>query len=103
MTSVLVMKLWPLLSDGAICFDDRFCASKKGGIGEVGGFQHRVPCTWAAALAGCRKALVVTGLSVSLLQHGMSYTWQLPWLAVEKPWLVLALSISLLFETNGHR
>ena len=46
-----------MLSVGAICFEDRFCASKKGGMrgGEVGGFQLGVPCTW-----------------------------QLPWLAVEK-------------------
>ena len=53
-----------MLSVGIIRFEDRFCASKKGGMGgggggggEVGGFQLGVPCTW-----------------------------QLPWLAVEK-WL----------------
>ena len=49
-----------MLSVGAIHFD-RFCASKKGGMGGVGGFQLGVPCTW-----------------------------QLPWLAVEKPWSALA-------------
>ena len=27
-----------MLSVGAIRFEDRFCASKKGGMGEVGGF-----------------------------------------------------------------
>ena len=48
-----------MLSVGTIRFEDRFCASKKDGIGEVGRFQYRVPCTW-----------------------------QLSWLAVEKPSLV---------------
>ena len=38
-----------------------FALAKKAGQGEVGGFQHGVPCTW-----------------------------QLPWLAVEKPWSALA-------------
>ena len=50
-----------MLSVGAIRFEDRFCASKKGVIGEV---------------CGCH--------------HGVLYTWQLPWLAVEKPWSALA-------------
>ena len=49
-----------MLSVGA----DRFCASKKGRIREVGGFQHGVLCTW-----------------------------QLPLLAVEKPWSALAWSV----------
>ena len=84
-----------------LCFEDRFCASKKGGI-EGGGqvsargavhmatAQHGVPCTWqllsistgcrahgncsargavhmATALAGCRKALVSTGWTISHL------------------------------------
>ena len=31
----------PVLSVGATCFDDKFCASKKGGIGGGG-----VLCTW---------------------------------------------------------
>ena len=48
------MQLWPHVV-GAIRFEDRFCTSEKGGMGEVGGFQCGVPCTW-----------------------------QLPWLAVEK-------------------
>ena len=38
-----------MLSVGAIHSEGKFCASKKGGMGEVGEFQHRV-----AALAGCR-------------------------------------------------
>ena len=55
-----------MLSVGAIRFEDRFCASKKGGIGEVDGFQHGVPCTWQLAwLTG--KTLVATGLAISLL------------------------------------
>ena len=50
-----------MLSVGAIHFEDRFCASKKGGMGEVGGFHHGVPCTW-----------------------------ELPWLAIEQLWSALA-------------
>ena len=61
-----------MLSVGAIRFEDRFCASKKGGIGGggIGGggwVSARGAVHMAAALAGCRKALVGTGLSVSLL------------------------------------
>ena len=62
-----------MLSVGAIHFEDRFCASKKGGIGGMGGFQLGVPCTW-----------------------------QLPWLAVEKPWSALAgPSLTLLAQTGS--
>ena len=50
-----------MLSVGAIHFEDRFCASKKGGIGGGGWVHPRVPCTW-----------------------------QLPWLAREEPWLAVA-------------
>ena len=50
-----------MLSDGAICFEDRFCARKKGGIGGGGWVQPGVPCTW-----------------------------QFLWLTVEKPWSALA-------------
>ena len=40
-----------MLSVCAIRFEDRFCASKKGGIGGGGrvsarGAVHMVPCTW---------------------------------------------------------
>ena len=35
-----------MLSVGTVCFEDKFCARKKGGIGEVGGCQHMVPYTW---------------------------------------------------------
>ena len=33
-----------MLSVGTIPFEDRFCASKKGGMGEVGGHSHRIYC-----------------------------------------------------------
>ena len=64
-----------MLSVGAIRFEDRvFLASKNGGIGGGGRVLVRGAVHMAAALAGCRKALVGTGLSISLL-----------------------------FDTNGHR
>ena len=74
-----------MLLVGAIRFEDRFCTSKKGGIGGGGRIHPELPCTWqlpwlaavhvAAALAYCRK-----------------------------PWSALAwLAISLLFDTNGRR
>ena len=47
-----------MLSVGAIRFEDRFCASKRGGIGEMGRF---IQYMHMAALAGCRMALVGTG------------------------------------------
>ena len=56
-----------MLSVGAIHFEDRFCASKKGGIGGGGRVSGQDAVHMAAALAGCRKALVSTGLSISLL------------------------------------
>ena len=55
-----------MLSVGAICSEDRFCASKKGGIGGGGRVPLQGAMHKAAALAGCRKALVGTGLSISL-------------------------------------
>ena len=55
-----------MLSVGAIHFEDRFCASKKGGIGGGGRVSAQGAVRMAAALAGCRKALVGTGLSISL-------------------------------------
>ena len=56
-----------MLSVGAIRFEGRFCASKKGGIGGGGRVSVRGAVHMAAALAGCRKALVGTGSSISLL------------------------------------
>ena len=50
-----------MLSVGAIHFEDRFCTSKKGGIGGGVWVHREVPCTW-----------------------------ELLWLAVEKPWSALA-------------
>jgi len=52
-----------MLSVGA----DRFCASKKGRIGRGGWVSAWGPMHMAAAFAGCRKALVGTGLVSSLL------------------------------------
>ena len=51
-----------MLSVGAISFEDRFCASKKGGMGGGERVSARGAVHVAAALAGCRKALVGTGL-----------------------------------------
>ena len=56
-----------MLSVGAIRFEDRLCARKKGGVGGGGWVSARSAVHMAAALAGCRKALVGTGLSISLL------------------------------------
>ena len=56
-----------MLSVGAIHFENRFCASKKGGIGGGGWVSAQDAVHMAAAMAGCRKALVGTGLSISLL------------------------------------
>ena len=50
-----------MLSVGAIRFEDRFCVSKKGGIGGGGWVHREVLCTW-----------------------------QLPWLAREEPWSAVA-------------
>ena len=54
-----------MLSVGAIRFENRFCASKKGGIGG-GRVSARGAVHMAAALAGCRKALVSTGLGIDI-------------------------------------
>ena len=55
---------------GTIRFEDRFCASKKGGIGGGGRVSARGAVHIAAALAGCRKALVGTGWTIShLVKH----------------------------------
>ena len=56
-----------MLSVGTICFKDRFCASKKGGIGGGGRVSAWGAVHMAAALAGCRKALVGTGWTISHL------------------------------------
>ena len=56
-----------MLSVGAIRFEDRFCTTKKGGIGGGGRVSAWGAVHMAADLAGCRKALVGTGLGISLL------------------------------------
>ena len=56
-----------MLSVGTICFEDRFCASKKGGIGGGGRDSAWGAVHMAAALAGYRKASVSTGRTISHL------------------------------------
>ena len=56
-----------MLSVGAIRFEDRFFASKKGGIGGGGWVSAWGAMHMAAALADTGKALVATGLAISLL------------------------------------
>jgi len=56
-----------MLSVGAIRFEDRFCASKKGGIGGGERVSAQGAMHMPAALAGYRKALVGNGLAIYLL------------------------------------
>ena len=56
-----------MLSVGAIHFEDRFCANKKGGIEGGGRVSTRGAMHMVAALASCRKALVCTGWTISHL------------------------------------
>ena len=49
-------------SVGAIHFEDRFFATRKGGIRGGGGDHPK----GYVVLAGCRKVLVSTGLAISL-------------------------------------
>ena len=56
-----------MLSVGAIHFEDRFCTNKKDGIEGGGRVSAWGAAHMAAALPGCRKALVGTGLGISLL------------------------------------
>ena len=50
-----------------LVFDDRFCTSKKGGIGGGGRISAWGAEHMAVALAGCRMALVGTDWTISLL------------------------------------
>ena len=53
----------------AICFEDGFCASRKGGIGG-GGWVHRSASQCMVAVAAaCRKALVNDGWAICLLSY----------------------------------
>ena len=54
-----------MLSVGAIRFEDRFCASKKGEIGKGGRVSAQGAVHMAVALPGCRKTLVGTGWTIS--------------------------------------
>ena len=67
MTTISSSKFGRILSVGAICFEDRFCASRKGGTGG-GGWVHRFgrQCMVAVA-AGYRMGLVSAGWLVLLL------------------------------------
>ena len=56
-----------MLSVSPICFEDRFCTSKKGVIGRGGWAYSRRAVHMVAALAGCRTALVGTGWIISHL------------------------------------
>ena len=56
-----------MLSVVTIRFEDRFCTSKKGGIWGGGRVSARGAVHMAATLAGCRKALVGTGWTISHL------------------------------------
>ena len=62
-----------MLSVGAICFEDRFCTSKKGGIGGGGRVSAWGAVHIAAALAGCKK----------------------PWSALARPFLTLLAQTGL--------
>ena len=99
-----------MLSVGAIRFEDRFCASKKGGIGggEIGGggrVSARGAMHMAAALASCRKALVGTGLSISLLFDTVRGAVHMAaaLAGCRKALVGTGFSIYLLFDTSGCR
>ena len=51
--SVLVMQLWLHVISWCNRFEDRFCASEKGGTGGGGWVSARSAVHMAAALAGC--------------------------------------------------
>ena len=54
-----------MLSVGAICFEDRFCTSKRWD-GEGGWSQSQHAVHMVAVLASYRKALVGTGMTIFL-------------------------------------
>ena len=56
-----------MLAVGTICFEDRFCASKKCGVEGGGWVSAWVAVHTATALAGYRKALVGTAVHISHL------------------------------------
>ena len=60
------MQLWPhMLSVGAICFKDRFCASEQGGIGGGGWAKSRHDMHMVAVLVGLYKGFGGLFLSFS--------------------------------------
>ena len=61
-----------MISVGAIHFEDRFCASKKGGIGEVGRQSHDMLCTWwLSSLAVETPQSALAGPFLFLAQAGI--------------------------------
>ena len=50
-----------MLSVGAIHFEDRFCASRKGGTGEVGGSTALGDCAWWRLQLAIEKAWSALG------------------------------------------
>ena len=63
-----------MLSVGAICFEDRFCTSIKCGIERGGQVIAQGAVHMTGALGGCRKALVGTGWTISLLFNTNRHT-----------------------------
>ena len=56
MTPFGVSDFGRMLSVGAIRFEDRFCTSKKGGVGGGGWVHPGVPCTWQLPCLGARPS-----------------------------------------------
>ena len=79
-----------MLSVGAIRFEDRFCTSKKGGVGGGGWVHPGVPCTWQ-----------LPWLAREEPWSGVPCTWQLPWLAREEPWSAVAGPFLALLAQTG--
>ena len=68
-----------MLSVGTIRFEDKFCTSKKGGMGEVGGCHHPGDSTWRLSwLAAERSQLPLAGpfLSFNCSIEGVETAFQ---------------------------
>ena len=93
------------LSVCAICFEDRVCTSKKCGIGGGGQTQSWHAVHVLAVMAGCRQALVSTGLAISLLfstkwhRNRSSSLLGAPFWAL---WAVFSQEEQLLFSQEEH-
>ena len=62
-----------MLSVGTIRFEDRFHASKKGGIGGGGRVSAQGAIHMTAALAGCRKDVMVKMDTPKLFPPGTNF------------------------------